>query len=276
MHEQIPLLSPLRYPGGKNWLRKIALSWLRNLPANPNIFIDPFGGGASVSFAVAHSKTVPRILISELDPDVAALWKTIFGENWKMLTERIESLLLLRADVKKLLKVETGDEVDKAFRCLLRNRVQHGGVIAPGANLLQNGEANRGIASRWYPETLVDRITKLHEMRHQIEFIECDGMKLINQFRNSRRAAFFVDPPYLADGVGPGRRLYRHSDIVPEDIFQALSRVRGHFLLCYHDAPAIRNLVREFGLRYRTISMRNTHHEDCRELLITKPQILAD
>jgi hypothetical protein len=81
---------------------------------------------------------------------------------------------------------------------------------------------------------------------------------------------------YLADGVGPGRRLYRHSDIVPEDIFQALSRVRGHFLLCYHDAPAIRNLVREFGLRYRTISMRNTHHEDCRELLITKPQILAD
>lgn len=270
MHEQMPTLSPLRYPGGKNWLRKIVLSWLRNLPTKPSIFIEPFGGGASVSFAVAYTKVVPRVLISELDQDVAALWKTIFGENWKLLIERIESLLLLRADVKRLLKAEATDEADRAFQCLVRNRVQHGGVIAPGANLLKNGEANRGIASRWYPETLVKRITQLHAMRREIEFVEGDGMKLINQFSDDRRAAFFLDPPYLAGGIGPGRRLYRLSDITPEDIFRSLEAIRGHFLLCYHDAPTIRKLVREFGLRYRSVSMKNTHHQECRELLITK------
>jgi len=266
-------LSPLRYPGGKTWLREAVLRWLRSLPQPRELFVEPFAGGASVGLAVANAQIVERIILAELDPEVATLWKVIFSGAWRKLTDRIDSFMVLRADVRRLLASQSTDTIETAFRCLLRNRLQHGGVMAPGANLLKNGEANRGLSSRWYPATLIDRISKLQSLRPMVEVIEGDGLALLTRFAEDANAVFFVDPPYQTNGIGPGRRLYRYADIDQKAVFSRLADVRGDFLLCYHDCSEIRALIRSYGFRFRSVVMRNTHHENRRELIISKSNL---
>ena len=273
--DELILLSPLRYPGGKTWLREAVLRWLRSLPQRRELFIEPFAGGASVGLAVANAQVVERVILAELDPEVATLWKVIFGGAWRKLTDRIDSFIVLRADVRHLLASQSSDIIETAFRCLLRNRLQHGGVMAPGANLLKNGEGNRGLASRWYPATLIDRITKLQSLRPVVEVIEGNGLDLLTRFADDATAVFFVDPPYQANGIGPGRRLYRYADIDHKAVFSHLADVRGDFLLCYHDCSDIRELVRSHGFRFRSVAMRTTHHENRRELIISKSNLRA-
>lgn len=147
--------------------------------------------------------------------------------------------------------------------------------MAPGANLLKNGEANRGLSSRWYPTTLIDRISKLQSLRPVVEVIEGNGLDLLKRFADDANAVFFVDPPYQANGIGPGLRLYRYADIDHKAVFSRLADVRGDFLLCYHDCSDIRDLARLHGFRFRSVVMRNTHHQDRRELIISKSNLRA-
>src|SRR5687768_16951922 len=129
-------LSPLRYPGGKTWLRPTVIRWISSLPGKPNYFIEPFAGGASVSLAVAQLNLSDKIILSEIDSELAAFWATVFSDSSLKLTKKISDLLILRADISRLLRAPGTDEVDIAFKCLVKNRMQHGGVLAPGAALL--------------------------------------------------------------------------------------------------------------------------------------------
>ena len=128
----------------------------------------------------------------ELDPDVSTLWKVIFSDQWEKLAQKISNFLVLRADAKRFLDSESGEPVEVAFRCLLRNRLQRGGIMAPGANLLQSGENNQGLASRWYPETLVHRIESLQKLRPKIEVIAGDGMEMIAEYSDNKSAVFLL------------------------------------------------------------------------------------
>lgn len=44
--------------------------------------------------------------------------------------------------------------VTTAFQTILRNRINRGGILAPGAGRIKNGESGKGKKSRWYPDTL--------------------------------------------------------------------------------------------------------------------------
>src|SRR5439155_26270 len=62
--------------------------------------------------------------------------------------------------------------IERALNILIRNRLSHGGIIAPGAGLLCEGEAGRGMLSRWYPETLSRRITGFIRTIFTAEFLK--------------------------------------------------------------------------------------------------------
>src|ERR1700730_5477532 len=48
-----PVLSPLRYPGGKRRLVPYVASAIRANGLEPDVFVEPFAGGASVSLGLA-------------------------------------------------------------------------------------------------------------------------------------------------------------------------------------------------------------------------------
>lgn len=54
--------------------------------------------------------------------------------------------------------------------------------MAPGAGLLNYGEAGKGIHSRWYPETLAKRIESIYALRKKLTFIHEDGLQNPKRF----------------------------------------------------------------------------------------------
>ena len=262
----VPLRSPFRYPGGKTWLVPHVRRWLTNLSSAPKEFIEPFAGGAIVGLSVLFEELTDHLTLVELDEDVAAVWKIVLSNRAQEIATRITSFQMTRQAVNQVLRRRHTDLFERAFATIVRNRVQRGGIMAPGASLMKTGENGRGLLSRWYPGTLRKRIQAIAERRGRISFVYGDGIRYIRRMAEREDVAFFIDPPYTV----AGRRLYVHSEIDHEELFRVVSLVRGDVLMTYDDAWPIRELAGKFGFEFEKVAMKNTHHEVMNELLIGK------
>lgn len=273
----VPQLSPFRYPGGKTWLVPRLRQWLSLQirqqpglsPVRPAQLIEPFAGGGIISLTTAAEKLADHVIMVEIDEDVAAVWQTILeGENWAWLVHEIATFNLTYENVEAFLMRTDLPLREKAFRTILRNRVNRGGILAQGAGLIKKGEAGKGIRSRWYPGTLNKRIQHIVEMRDHITFILGDGMNILREYADCDDMVFFIDPPYTAEGKKAGSRLYTHSDLNHEELFEVASGLRGDFLMTYDDTDSARSLARGYGFDIEVVPMKNTHHMKMTELLI--------
>lgn len=264
----VPQRSPFRYPGGKTWLVPYVRRWLGSLPDHPAIFIEPFAGGAIISLTVAFERLAQHVLMVELDDQVASVWQIILSDDAAWLAKRIANFQLTPENVEKVLSTPAHQLRDKAFQTILKNRINRGGILAPGAGKIKHGEAGRGLASRWYPGTLRKRILSISAIRERLTFIHGDGLEVMRQHAQNSEAVFFIDPPYTAGGKRAGRRLYTHSELDHVALFQLANQLAGDFLMTYDEAPEVRDLARQFGFHVETVAMKSTHHAKMRELLI--------
>jgi DNA adenine methylase len=266
----VPQRSPFRYPGGKTWLVPRIRQWLQSFPVRPGMLIEPFAGGAIVSLTAAAEILVDRVELIELDDDIAAVWQTILqdpgGGEW--LTERIGDFELTLLAVKQILLEKPGTVRDHAFQTIIKNRVNRGGILAPGAGLIKVGEAGKGLASRWYPATLQKRIFAIMQNKERLNFVQGDGLQIIAQTQWSADTVFFIDPPYTVSKKSAGSRLYTHFDLDHQRLFALMADLPNDFLMTYDDAPEVRALAAAHGFVCKTIAMKNTHHAKQTELLI--------
>lgn len=267
----VPQRSPFRYPGGKTWLVPRIRQWLASLDTKPTVFVEPFAGGGIVGLTVGFEKLAEHVVLVELDRQVAAVWETILGGNAEWLADRIVSFDLTYENVRAALAEDSGSQKERAFRTILKNRTYHGGILAPGAALIKNGENGKGLKSRWYAETLATRILAIGRIRDRFTFICGDGIDVMRSYARRKRAAFFIDPPYTAGGSNgkrAGTRLYTHHELDHERLFAIAEKVAGDVLLTYDDAADVRALAERHGFEVETVAMKNTHHAKMLELLI--------
>lgn len=262
-------LSPFRYPGGKSWLIPVIKSWLKTFEKKPKYFVEPFAGGANIGLYVLAHNLVDGLILVEKDHHVATVWKTIL-RNPEKLINQIRNFQPSLKNLKAKLTLEPQDKYTFAFQTLLKNRVSRGGVIANGAGILKKGEAGRGVFSRWYPETLIKRILRIHELSSKIAFIEGDGLQLLRSRYRFNRDAYFIDPPYSALGKNAGKRLYNHYDLDHLALFQIAQKLKSKFIITYEDSAEIENISRQHSFSCKTIFMKTSHHVRCRELVISK------
>ena len=259
---QVPQYSPLRYPGGKSRWYPFVKRWLRPKPENA-VFVEPFAGGSSMGLAAGIEELVEKVILVEKNKDVGAFWKTVL-EKPEWLIEQIQSFEVSRENVEEVFSKDGVDEYQRGFLLLLHNRMSRGGITADGGGLMKNGEKGKGLQSRWYPDTLTQRIHTIAEHRDRFEFIWGDGIEVMKDQLNNDAASFFVDPPYTV----AGERLYDNSEVDHEGLFDLMARLEGDFLATYDDAKQIRKLADEYGFQTEEILMSTTHHEKKFELLI--------
>lgn len=261
----VPQRSPFRYPGGKTWLIPIARKWFSSASDNAEL-IEPFAGGGIISLTAAAENYFNHVIMTELDEDVAAVWETIFSEkDYDWLSNKILNFIVTPENINEVELHANEGTKERAFSTIVRNRTNHGGILAKGSGKIKTGEGGKGLSSRWYPETLVRRITEANKLRDKIQFINEDAFKIMRQQQNNSNAYFFIDPPYTI----AGRRLYNLFDVDHRQIFEIISKLQGHFLLTYDDTTEIRNFAEEFSLSYKTIPMQTTHLIKKEELLIS-------
>lgn len=268
----VPQRSPLRYPGGKTWLIPHIRAWL-SARSRPAVLFEPFCGGGVVSLTAVMENLARRCVLVELDRQVAAFWHAALRHTDE-LCERVLAFEATRANVLALAGETPAEVLGQGFRTLVLNRTRRGGILAAGASLTRVGENGRGVASRWYPGTIVDRLRRIKEHSDRIAFCEGDGMRLFESMVLADEAAVFVDPPYTAGGKRAGRRLYANHDVDHSRIFEMLADCGADFLMTYDAAPEIVELVRKHGFAAVRVTMRNTHHARVPELVVTRTHVL--
>ena len=261
----VPLRSPFRYAGGKTWFVPYIRKWL-SLYEGEVDFIEPFAGGGIISLTVAFENLARTILMVEKDEAVASVWRTILGREYRWLVDRIVNFEVTAEAVGEIINQAPKSVRVFAFQTILRNRLQHGGILAAGAGLLKNGEKGKGLKSRWYPETLGKRICNIQEVKHKINFIGGDGIEVIKKNSKIKSNVFFIDPPYTI----AGRRLYKYHQIDHEKLFEAVSKIKGDFVMTYDDSEEIEKLANRLGFSVKRVIMKTTLHYVKYELLIGK------
>lgn len=262
----VPQRSPFRYAGGKTWLIPHVRRWLGGLPFRPDEFFEPFAGGASAALTVGFENLADKVTLVELDPDVHAVWKCMFSGEAEQLADRVLNFRLNKATVREVLDSAPRNRLDRAFRTVVRNRVLHGGILAPGASLMKEGENGRGLGSRWYPETLYRRIMAIGVHKRMFEAERRDGIEAINEHAHRQRAVFFIDPPYTV----AGSRLYTFHELDHAELFKSCARIKGDFLMTYDFSDEILRLGAEHGFEMESVPMKSRQHTLKRELLIGK------
>ena len=264
----VPLRSPFRYPGGKTWFVPRIRQWLLTLPSKPDEFIEPFTGDGIVGLTVAFEDLANHVTLVELDHQIAAVWKIILYGDGEWLADRIAKFDFSSETVEAELEKIDLSLQEQAFQTILKNRVNRGGILAPGAGKVKYGENGKGLASRWYPETLSRRIREIIRIRDKFTFIEGDGIEILKENSYRPDAVFFIDPPYTAGGKRAGSRLYTHSELDHGELFKLSNGLAGDFLMTYSNDRTVRGLAKKYQLSMKGIAMKNTHHARMTELLI--------
>lgn len=259
----VPQRSPFRYPGGKTWLVPSVRRWLKSVNEKKTL-IEPFCGGGIISLTAVFENLVEEAIMAELDQEIAAVWETILSDENEWLANKILSFDLTKENAEEELSQDKVLIRDTAFTTILKNRIFHGGILADGSGMIKNGENGKGIRSRWYPQTLAKRIRAIYLFKDKLEFINGDGLKIIEENLNQKYFCFFIDPPY----VRAGKRLYKHFEMDHNKLFDLTSQIKGDFMLTYDDNPEIVALIEKYKLGYRRLPMSTIHHIKKYELII--------
>jgi DNA adenine methylase len=264
--KQKRLLSPFRYPGGKSWLRPFIQQWLAG---GVDHLVEAFAGGGSVTLMSVSEGLAKRATMIELDEEVAAVWDAALNGQAEWLCQQLKSFKVQRKTVLEQLGRRPRSTRRRAWLTLLRNRMNHGGILAPGAGLLKRGEDDNGLKSRWYPDTLAARIRSINKLKDRISFISGDGLEWLEKQAdelNKQSSATFIDPPY----PNVGRRLYACGTIDHRRLFQVAERLKNRVLLTYNDSSEIRALAAEYGFSFRAVKMLTRQNLTKTELLLAK------
>lgn len=266
----VPQRSPFRYPGGKTWFVPTFRQWMTGMSVKPNLLVEPFAGGGIISLTALFEQLVERVVMVELDADVAAVWEVIVQGDVEWLVERILSFTVTRETVLAELATVPTTKRERAFQTILRNRTLRGGILADGARFMKAGEHGKGIGSRWYPQTLARRLLDLQRIVDRIDFRCDDGLRVMNEYASRADAVYFIDPPYTAGGKKAGKRLYKHHYINHEHLFQLCQSLAGDFLMTYDESEEVKLMAQKYAFQTRLIPMKNTHHATMNELVIGK------
>lgn len=261
---QAPQRSLFRYPGGKTWFIPMLRLWLAR--EKPRLLLEPFAGSGIASLTALAENYVSKAKMVELDPNVAAVWETVLNRaQAAWLSSRIRAFRFTADNVREVLETEARSRRQRAFRTIVHNRATRGGIMAPGSGFIKDGENGRGIASRWYPETLARRIEGISAVADRLEFVRGDAFEVIGGHLGEGSTAMFVDPPYTR----AGRRLYRYGELDHEALFGLIARHAGPLLVTYDDAEEIVSLAEKHGLEHTKVPMQNTHLKKKYELIVS-------
>jgi len=247
----VPQRSPFRYPGGKTWFVPAFRRWMASLDPQPRLLIEPFAGGGIISLTALFENLVDRVVMAELDEDVAAVWQSIVNGDAQWLADQIKNFNLTKETVLEEIGKKPTDLKHRAFQTILKNRTYHGGILAEGAGLLKHGESGKGIRSRWYPHTLAKRFVNLDLVAQRIDFRCEDGLQVLREFASQPDVVYFIDPPYTAGGKKAGKRLYKYCDLDHEALFRLCETLTGDFLITDDSAEEVKGLARKHGFEMR-------------------------
>lgn len=239
------VLSPLRYPGGKRRLVPYVAAALAANDLRPDVFVEPFAGGASVALELLATDEVQSIGLAELDPYVASFWETVFFDtDW--LCRQVASIEVSLDAWRRMKSGRFRSRRSQALACLYLNRTSFNGTLHPRAGPIGGMSQSSGypIDCRFPRERLVRRIRMCAQFADRVAFIRHeDALGAVAYARRRLRGKslfYYFDPPFWAKSSFLYRHAFTHQD--HQRLATAVRYLREPYLLSYDPAPEVREL----------------------------------
>jgi DNA adenine methylase len=237
-------ISPLRYPGGKAKLGPYFARILANQSTPIITYAEPYAGGAGAGLYLLSEGYVDRLLINDLNPGIAAFWRSILHSTGEFI-ERVEteevSLRSWHRHREMYLNPDEASDLDLGFATFFLNRCNRSGILTarPIGGLRQTGRWK--IDARFNRVGLIARIRQIRRMAARISVTEKHALEFVRAV--SRRVSpvlLYADPPYLVKGED----LYMsaHSWEDHEKLAGVLLNTRHPWVLTYDFDERVRNL----------------------------------
>ena len=241
-------LSPLRYPGGKAKLAPYLARVIANQSKPIETYCEPYAGGAGAGLKLLVDGNVDKLIINDLNPGIAAFWRTVFAEPQRLI-KRIERTIV-NLDTwhqqRTIYTTPSGkSDIDLGFATFFLNRSNRSGILSarPIGGMQQTGEWK--IDARFNKLDLIARIELLSQYRSKVQVCEIHAIELIRRVnRRSRPVLLYADPPYVV----PGEELYmsKHSWNDHRKLAACLSASPHPWILTYDVDDRTRELYRNF------------------------------
>lgn len=249
-----PLLSPLRYPGGKRRFARTIASILDDHLSRPlRLFIEPFAGSASVSIALLEAGYTESIAVSDADPLVGNFWRVLFGGDgpYKEFREWVASAPITLDQFHEVRALVPSTPVEAAFKCLFLNRTSFSGVLHRRAGPIggQSQSSAYTIGCRFPRQRLLRRLDELHGLRERVVYAgarrytkvtNCAGVRRL-LCTDPQRVVWYFDPPFFRKAETLYNYTFGPSDHRRFHDF-VYGRLIGHWIVSYDDAPEAREL----------------------------------
>ncbi len=194
----------MRYPGGKARLAPwMAWSFRQNGIRRP-VFVEAYAGGAGASIYLLANNYVSRIEINDIDPAVAAFWRSAIyrSADFANRIERIPVTLEERDRQREVLKdANRYSDFDLGFAAWYLNRVNYSGIIRGGGGAI-GGRRQTGaykLDARFKKSSLIRTILALGQRSSQIRVHQLDALDFLEQVipEGAQNFCVFLDPPYF-------------------------------------------------------------------------------
>lgn len=277
------VLSPLRYPGGKRRLVPYLAALLRENDVSPDLFVEPFAGGASVALELADLGIVKQIALADLDPWVASFWQTVF-EDCDWLCGKVETIDINLETWDRYKRTRAKSRRWQAMACLFLNRTSFNGALHRTAGPI-GGRAQTSdydVACRFPRERLIKRLRACEQLAAdgKVAWVHCQPA--LEAIRDARALAkrengtmfCYLDPPFWAKSS----HLYRYgfADFHHEELAEALRWLREPWLLSYDVAGEVVELYEKHDVQRANVELLYTAAQRAgyEELVITNQATL--
>lgn len=182
--------SPIKYYGGKSYMTDIIVE---QFPKEYNIYVEGFGGGASVLFSKPQNGIE---IYNDLNENVYALFKALSNDElFTQLKERMDLALYsaqLREEYKELLKTNISLE-DRAYYFLCVNRMSFNGVGGFSTTHIVRRNMSKSTSDFL---SMIDKLPQIHNRLSSVIIEHRDIIELIDKY-DKRDVFMYLDPPYV-------------------------------------------------------------------------------
>jgi len=199
MKKNKALNSPCRTYGGKGGMK---YDIIKHFPVKGSydVYIEPFGGGASILFALEPCSVE---IYNDLEENVYSLFKVISDPalfiQFKQMCDLCYVSRQLREEYEQELKTEL-TIVQRAFRYWYVNRTSYSGSGGFSINLSPRRGMSKSTSDFL---STVENLENIHQRLSRVVIEHTDAINLIKKY-NNENVFFYLDPPYEPGTRVPG------------------------------------------------------------------------
>jgi DNA adenine methylase len=262
--EDFTAVAPARpasgYIGGK---KQLAKKLIERIEATPHgLYAEAFVGMGGVFLRRSRAPKVE--VINDRSQDVAIFFR-ILQRHYQAFMDMLRWQLTSRAEFERL-KAQNPDsltDLERAARFLYLQKLSFGGKVASRVF----GISTSGPA-RFDTTKLGVLLEAIHDRLAGVT-IECLDWRIFLERWDRPETLFYLDPPYFGTENYYGKGLFEPDQ--HEAMADALSRLKGRFILTLNDCPETRAIYRAFDIEAvnLTYSAGSGNATPAREIIVS-------